>query len=229
MPGLWQNFANILPKKGDITKRGGWQREGGGPCHAHAPSWFPANPPTPLGPFRSAPTCYRPFPTMTATPIPQPTMPPIGTPSAPFGIGWQPSAPIGICRSFHVTTTSRPRQLPEAKFLSTNITLVHPSAVLDRPPLKFVGFVPILLYLRNPRAGLVQGGSARAEPDALSRTSVVTVGHPSAIVALCRPVSANPRLTSAYLRLRPPASVSVGDRRSRPELNRPLVRLCPLA
>ncbi|KIK14472.1 hypothetical protein PISMIDRAFT_17271 [Pisolithus microcarpus 441] len=84
---------------------------------------------------------------------------------------------------------------------------------------RFVGFIPTLLYLRNPRAGLVQGGSARAEPNALSRTSVVTVGHPLAIVALCRPVSANPRLTSAYLRLRPPASVSIGDRQSRPELN----------
>ncbi|KAI6018005.1 hypothetical protein PISMIDRAFT_16971 [Pisolithus microcarpus 441] len=106
-----------------------------------------------------------------------------------------------------------------AEFLSTNITLVHPSAVLDRPPLKFVGFVPTLLYLRNPRAGLVQGGSTRAEPDTLSHTSVVTVGHPSAIIALCRPVSANPWLMSAYLRLRPPASVSVGDRRSQPELN----------
>ncbi|KIK15118.1 hypothetical protein PISMIDRAFT_16755 [Pisolithus microcarpus 441] len=110
-------------------------------------------------------------------------------------------------------------QSASAEFLSTNITLVHPSVVLNRPPLKFVGFVPILLYLQNPRAGLVQGGSARAEPDALSCTSVATVGHPSAIVALCRPVSANPRLTSAYLHLHPPASVSVGDRRSRPELN----------
>ncbi|KIK22797.1 hypothetical protein PISMIDRAFT_11365 [Pisolithus microcarpus 441] len=71
---------------------------------------------------------------------------------------------------------------------------------------KFVSFIPTLLYLQNPRAGLVQGGSARAEPDALSHTPVATVGHPSAIVALCRPASAKLRLTSAYLHLRPPAS-----------------------
>ncbi|KIK15996.1 hypothetical protein PISMIDRAFT_16095 [Pisolithus microcarpus 441] len=84
---------------------------------------------------------------------------------------------------------------------------------------KFVGFIPTLLHLRNLRAGLVQGGSARAEPNALSCTSVATVGQPSAIVALCRPVSANPRPPSAHLRLCPPASVSIGDRRRRTELN----------
>ncbi|KAI6007116.1 hypothetical protein EDD15DRAFT_2358256 [Pisolithus albus] len=89
------------------------------------------------------------------------------------------------------------------------------SAVFDWPSSKLVGLVPTFFCLRNPRAGLVQGGSARAEPDALSRTSVVTVGHPSAIVALHRPVSANPRPTSVYLRTHPPASVSVGDRRNR--------------
>ncbi|KAI5989732.1 hypothetical protein EDD15DRAFT_2370461 [Pisolithus albus] len=38
-------------------------------CHAHASPWLPVNPPTPLGPIRSALTNYRPFPTMTATPI----------------------------------------------------------------------------------------------------------------------------------------------------------------
>ncbi|KAI6015781.1 hypothetical protein BKA83DRAFT_20427, partial [Pisolithus microcarpus] len=48
----------------------------------------------------------------------------------------------------------------------------------------------------------------------------MTIGHPSAIIALCRSVSAKLRLTSAYLHLCPPASVSIGDRRSQPELNR---------
>ncbi|KAI6023980.1 hypothetical protein PISMIDRAFT_19747 [Pisolithus microcarpus 441] len=157
---------------------------------------------------------------MTATPIPQPTMPLIGTPSAPFGIGLGNSPRSGDLLS-RLWTGPDMAQHPHrmAEFLSTNITLVHPSAVLDRPPLKFVGFVLTLLYLRNPRAGLVQGGSTRAEPNALSHTSVATVSHPSAIVALCRPVSANPWLTSAYLRLRPLASVSVGDHRSQPKLN----------
>ncbi|KAI6023987.1 hypothetical protein PISMIDRAFT_13371 [Pisolithus microcarpus 441] len=84
---------------------------------------------------------------------------------------------------------------------------------------EFVGFVLTLLYLQNPRAGLVQGGSAQTEPDALSRTSVATVSQPLAIIALCRPVSANPRPPSAHLHLRPPASVSVGDHWSQPELN----------
>ncbi|KIK18238.1 hypothetical protein PISMIDRAFT_14534 [Pisolithus microcarpus 441] len=158
---------------------------------------------------------------MTATPIPQLTMPLIGTLLAPFGIVGLSNSPRSGDLLSMLRTGPDMAQHPHrmAKFLSTNITLVHPSAVLDWPPLKFVGFVPILLYLRNLRAGLVQGGSARAEPDALFCTSIATVGHPSAIVALCRPVSANPRLTSAYLHLRPPASVSVGDRRSRPKLN----------
>ncbi|KAI6018094.1 hypothetical protein PISMIDRAFT_15042 [Pisolithus microcarpus 441] len=100
-----------------------------------------------------------------------------------------------------------------------NITIVHSSAVYDQPPLKFVGFVPALLYLQNLRAGLVQGGSARAEPNALSHTSVATVGQPSATIALCRPMSANPRSLSAHLHLCPLASVSVGDRWRRTELN----------
>ncbi|KAI6166315.1 hypothetical protein EDD17DRAFT_1753126 [Pisolithus thermaeus] len=74
------------------------------------------------------------------------------------------------------------------------------SAVLDRPSLS---------------AGLVQGGSARAEPDALSRTPVVTVGQPSANVAVRRPPSVKHRPTSAKLRILPAASVSVGERQSR--------------
>ncbi|KAI6106895.1 hypothetical protein EV401DRAFT_1892288 [Pisolithus croceorrhizus] len=52
-----------------------------------------------------------------------------------------------------------------------NINLVPSSAVFNWPS--------------PPLAGLVQGGSARAEPDTLSRTSVTTIGHPSAIVTLC--------------------------------------------
>ncbi|KAI5991407.1 hypothetical protein EDD15DRAFT_2368779 [Pisolithus albus] len=41
----------------------------------------------------------------------------------------------------------------------------------------------------------------------------------TAIIALHQPMSANPQPMSVYLRTHPPASVSIGDRRSRPGLN----------
>ncbi|KAI6029217.1 hypothetical protein BKA83DRAFT_4478010 [Pisolithus microcarpus] len=89
-----------------------------------------------------------------------------------------------------------------------NITIVHPSAVYNQPPSKLIGFVPALLYLQNLRAGLIQGGSTQAEPDTLSHTSVATISQPSAIIALCQPMSANPQPLSAYLCLHPLASVN---------------------
>ncbi|KAI6158716.1 hypothetical protein EDD17DRAFT_1763629 [Pisolithus thermaeus] len=83
------------------------------------------------------------------------------------------------------------------------------SAVLDRPSLSSVGFSPTLFPIRNPRAGLVQGGSARAEPDALSQTPVATVGQTLANVAVHRPPSVKHRPTSAKLRILPAASLLV--------------------
>ncbi|KAI6020681.1 hypothetical protein PISMIDRAFT_11812 [Pisolithus microcarpus 441] len=102
------------------------------PCHAHAPSWFPANPPTPLDSFRSALTRYQPFPTMTATPIPQLTMPPIGTPSAPFGIGRQPSAPVGIS-SYRFFYTSEIRGLGSYKGAVHELNLTPSPVPPSRP------------------------------------------------------------------------------------------------